>query len=117
MKKLEDAELQVHGAAPTCPFWLDGVAKKEWYQVARELARLRLLTELDRTALAGYCQSFSTLRMAQLELRKGLTFTFTDRAGEVKRATKPEVKIAHDRTAPARPSAQAARTCATRSAV
>jgi len=45
---------------PLPPSYLNAVAKKEWQETAKKLHRLGLLTEIDLTALAGYCDSYST---------------------------------------------------------
>jgi len=42
-----------------CPEYLDFTAKKEWVRLEPELKRLGLLTVLDITALAVYCQAYS----------------------------------------------------------
>jgi len=42
-----------------CPEFLDAVAKAEWKRIYQELMRLGLLTQLDRAALAAYCQTWS----------------------------------------------------------
>ncbi len=46
-------------AAPECPPELGPVARQEWDRIVGELAALRLLTELDRAALAVYCGSYA----------------------------------------------------------
>jgi P27 family predicted phage terminase small subunit len=57
--------LKKQRAAPTttskvsCPDWLSPAAKAEWRRVAPELARMGLLTGLDRAALAAYCQNYA----------------------------------------------------------
>ena len=44
---------------PTCPDWLDHAAAVEWKRVSLQLAAVGMLSELDRTALALYCQALS----------------------------------------------------------
>lgn len=44
----------------SCPEWLSPAAKTEWRRVAPQLARIGLLTGLDRAVLAGYCDSYAT---------------------------------------------------------
>lgn len=46
---------------PPCPAWLSPVARTEWKRVARELHELGLLTRIDQTALAGYCENYAVL--------------------------------------------------------
>jgi len=52
------------------PAYLTGAAATEWRRLAPELARLGLLTTIDRDALAAYCQTFARWREAELEIRK-----------------------------------------------
>lgn len=44
---------------PNCPSELQGVARKEWNRISKLLAEVGLLTQVDRTALAGYCVAYS----------------------------------------------------------
>jgi len=58
---------------PTCPRWLDPLAKTEWRRVTPELVRLGVVTLLDRTCLAAYCVSYARWRQASEALeREGL---------------------------------------------
>ena len=50
---------------PACPFWLKKAAKNEWHRIVPVLARLGLLSTIDRAALAGYCQAYA--RWSELE--------------------------------------------------
>ncbi len=56
INRMEPAPLQ---AIPECPAELDAVAAAEWLRVCPELAAVGVLTRLDRSALAAYCQSWS----------------------------------------------------------
>ena len=53
-----------------CPTWLSSEAKREWKRVAPILKRLNLLNALDRTALAGYCQSYARWKEAEEVVEK-----------------------------------------------
>lgn len=44
---------------PDCPAELGPVARREWDRLAGELAKLKLLTQLDRAALAAYCGAYA----------------------------------------------------------
>ena len=44
---------------PDCPPELGPVAQKEWHRLSIELNKLRILTQLDRAALAAYCGAYS----------------------------------------------------------
>jgi phage terminase small subunit len=43
---------------PECPAALGPTAKEEWDRLAGELDKLRILTALDRSALAAYCNAY-----------------------------------------------------------
>jgi P27 family predicted phage terminase small subunit len=44
---------------PDCPPHLDDEARAEWDRIAPKLLGLNLLSDLDRSALAAYCQTYS----------------------------------------------------------
>lgn len=56
--------------APDCPDHLDGEAKREWDRIAPELEALGLLTYIDKSALAAYCQAWSRWVNAEELLKK-----------------------------------------------
>lgn len=56
-------------AIPTCPAHLVPTAKAEWKRLARELYDLRILSRLDRAALAGYCQAYGRWVEAERKLQ------------------------------------------------
>jgi phage terminase small subunit len=43
---------------PTCPAHLAATAKSEWKRLAGVLNEIGLLTRIDRTVLATYCQAY-----------------------------------------------------------
>lgn len=43
---------------PECPSHLNEEAKKEWERIVPELYQLGLMTKIDMSAIAGYCQSY-----------------------------------------------------------
>ena len=55
---------------PPCPRWLNEEAKKEWRRIVPELARIGVLTIVDRLALAGYCQAYARWRQAEEAIEK-----------------------------------------------
>ena len=90
-KRKRRAELKPSGQAK-CPTWLSGVAKTEWRRVSPRLEQLGLLSALDQTGLAAYCETFHMWRMATLALKKhGQTY---EHNGLIKK--RPEVSIAMD---------------------
>jgi len=44
---------------PTCPAYLDSIARKEWARVTTELAALGMLTLIDGAMLEAYCANYS----------------------------------------------------------
>lgn len=69
-RALNRAEPKQAGKRPPCPKHLQGEAKKEWNRITRQLLILGLLTEVDRAALAAYCQCWARWVEAEEELRK-----------------------------------------------
>jgi phage terminase small subunit len=53
---------------PTCPSHLCPPAKAEWKRLAAQLTVLRILTDLDRAALAAYCQAYGRWVEAERKL-------------------------------------------------
>lgn len=47
-------------SAVSCPAWLTGEARAEWRRLAPPLTKAGLLTPLDRSAFATYCESFAS---------------------------------------------------------
>ena len=78
---------------PTCPSWLSPVAKREWKRVTPELARLGLLTKLDRNILAGYCAAYALWQQTQEVLSKQGTVYVTTKG---KLEPRPEVEYCQD---------------------
>jgi P27 family predicted phage terminase small subunit len=55
---------------PECPPELGAVAQKEWHRLIGELASLRMITNLDRAALAAYCGAYALWAEAMEALQK-----------------------------------------------
>lgn len=51
-------EPQPRAGIPPCPKHLSRPARVEWKRVAEQLAEIGLLTQIDRAALAAYCQAW-----------------------------------------------------------
>jgi phage terminase small subunit len=58
-RRLNEDEPRPEPAVPECPVELGAVARTEWDRLVAELAPLRILTHLDRAALAAYCGAYS----------------------------------------------------------
>ncbi len=61
----DEPKPRVSPGVPEPPDWLKIYAKTEWAAVAPELHRLGLLTAVDLTAFAAYCQSYARWRSAE----------------------------------------------------
>jgi P27 family predicted phage terminase small subunit len=57
-------------AMPECPLELGPVARREWDRMAAELTSLRILTQLDRAALAAYCGAYAMWAEATEAIQK-----------------------------------------------
>jgi P27 family predicted phage terminase small subunit len=77
--------------ALTCPSWLPPEAKREWRRIAPELARLGLLTKVDRELFAGYCSACAWWRKVQEVITTQGSVYVTAR-GKIE--PRPEVAIA-----------------------
>lgn len=78
-------------AMPKPPTWLSPPAKRGWRRVAPGLYRLGLLAELDRQALAQYCQAVARIEEAERALKDG---QFYENRG--RQYLKPEYRILQD---------------------
>ncbi len=67
------------------PFdWLEPLAKQQWAEVAPELHRLGLLTRVDLTFFAAYCQCFARWRSCEEWLSEhGASVVLRDKSGKV----------------------------------
>lgn len=54
-RPLNTAEPRPEPVAPDCPAELGPAARREWDRLVGQLTSLRILTALDRAALAAYC--------------------------------------------------------------
>jgi P27 family predicted phage terminase small subunit len=69
-RPLNDTEPRPEIAVPDCPPELGPVARREWDRLVGELASLRLLTNLDRAALAAYCGAYAMWAEATEAIQK-----------------------------------------------
>lgn len=56
--------------APSLPRFLGALAAKEWKRIARQLEKVSLVTELDRAALALYCQAYGEYEAIELRIQE-----------------------------------------------
>lgn len=69
-RPLNRAEPKPTLAMPECPEELSPAAKTEWARMVQELAPLKMLTALDRAALAAYCEAYALWLEAIAAIRK-----------------------------------------------
>ena len=69
-RPLNASEPRPEAVVPECPVELGPVARREWDRLAGELAPLRILTTLDRAALAAYCGAYGMWAEATEAIQK-----------------------------------------------
>lgn len=69
-RPLNDSEPRPAATMPRCPGHLQGEARAEWRRVARALHESGLLTQVDRAALAIYCQAWSRWVKAEAQVAR-----------------------------------------------
>ncbi|MGZ4955296.1 MAG: phage terminase small subunit P27 family [Methylobacter sp.] len=55
---------------PGCPSHLLPDAKKEWKRIAPELEKMRIISQMDRAALAVYCQAYARWVQAESKIKE-----------------------------------------------
>jgi len=74
-RKLNTKEPNPGKGMPDCPAWLLPEAKTEWIRLSDKLNQMRVLTEIDRSAFAAYCQSYARWKEAQEHINsEGATY-------------------------------------------
>lgn len=63
-------EPKPEAGVPECPSVLGAVARAEWERLCKELGALKLLTQLDRAALAAYCGAYELWAEATEAIQK-----------------------------------------------
>jgi P27 family predicted phage terminase small subunit len=69
-RALNQLEPKPRLAIPTCPAHLQPSAKAEWKRLARQLHQLGVVTELDRSVIAAYCQAYGRWVEAERKLKE-----------------------------------------------
>lgn len=64
-RALNRSEPKPPTSIPECPDWLEDEAKAEWVRVGEILGNMGVITEVDATAFAGYCQAYARWREAE----------------------------------------------------
>jgi P27 family predicted phage terminase small subunit len=66
----DDEQPRPEANIPECPPELGPLARQEWDRLVAELAALRLLTNLDRAALAADCGAYALWAEATAQIQK-----------------------------------------------
>ena len=69
-RPLNDSEPRPAATLPRCPSHLQGEARAEWKRVAKTLHQSGLLTQVDRAALAIYCQAWARWIKAEAQVAR-----------------------------------------------
>lgn len=69
-RPLNPTEPQPEPVIPDCPTELGPAARREWDRLVGQLASLRILTALDRAALAAYCGAYGLWAEATEAIQK-----------------------------------------------
>lgn len=72
--------LQPEVEIPGCPRHLLPEARKEWRRITPELERYGLISKLDRSALALYCQAWARLVWAEEQMARAMALADEQRA-------------------------------------
>jgi len=94
-QRLNRREPEPTEGIPTRPEWLLPEAKREWRRVTVELSRLGLLTLVDRSALASYCQWWARyIEYDKVLTEKGSVMQIETNAGGIYEQQRPEFSLA-----------------------
>lgn len=80
-RPLNENEPQPEVKIPECPADLGREARQEWDRIAPKLEKLGILTEIDATALACYCQAFERWVKAEAVLKKSGELLKSEKTG------------------------------------
>jgi len=69
-RPLNEHEPRPEPQIPDCPPQLGPIAREEWERLTTELASLRIITALDRSALAAYCNAYGLWAEATEAIQK-----------------------------------------------
>jgi len=69
-RKLSSTEPDPPTEIPSCPKYLNKIARVEWKRMAKQLLALGLISQLDRAFLAGYCTAYATWAEAEEQLEQ-----------------------------------------------
>jgi P27 family predicted phage terminase small subunit len=67
-RRINGEEPKPPRSLPDCPEHLSEVARAEWHRIAESLNQIGLLTQVDRTTMAAYCQCYGRWVEAERKL-------------------------------------------------
>ncbi len=80
-RAINKQEPKPESAIPVCPPHLKGVARTEWTRLARELHEVKVITKLDRAALAVCCTAWADYVKACNKCEKEGEVIISDKGG------------------------------------
>lgn len=94
-KELEESLVKVTANNIMCPSWVESeVAIKEFYRLAKILNNIEILTDLEVTMLANYCNCYDKFVSISLELEnEPLVIEYTNKAGFTNAIENPKFKV------------------------
>lgn len=97
-RPLPKHEAQPPVVLPKCPPYLQGIARKEWKRTGTALMTLGLMTKIDATALAAYCECYARwieaieyLRNSSMVVKGTVTTTQNPDGSVVEKVGKPMI--------------------------
>lgn len=84
-RKTNDDEPQPPSVVPAAPDFLGDEALAEWDRIVEQLEPLGILTQIDRAALAAYCDAFGRWEIATKAIQKHGA-TYETPKGDIKRS-------------------------------
>lgn len=80
-RALNKKEPKPDPAIPECPKHLEGDARTEWNRIMQELYKLKIISNVDRAALAVYCTAWADYVKACTTLKKEGEVIISDKGG------------------------------------
>lgn len=68
--RIAAGEPQAEVSAPECPDWLSDEARIAWHYLIPLLLRSKIVAQLDRNALARYCQTWARWKECEIYLNE-----------------------------------------------
>ena len=69
-RRINGREPKPPGSLPDCPEHLSDTAREEWHRIAGSLNKIGLLTQVDRSTMAAYCQCYGRWVEAEQKLKE-----------------------------------------------